>query len=64
MECLSFAPLPRSIRRLNGVRGQARRLGVKQMETKSNSKWDDDDDRRLLELKAAGKSDRAIADTL
>jgi DNA-binding NarL/FixJ family response regulator len=31
------------------------------MPRKSHSKWTPDDDGRLLELKAAGKSDRMIA---
>jgi hypothetical protein len=30
----------------------------------SNAKWTDDDDRRLLELKAGGKTDRAIGEIL
>jgi DNA-directed RNA polymerase specialized sigma24 family protein len=34
------------------------------MEIKSNTKWTDDDDRRLLELKALGKSNRETADIL
>jgi DNA-binding NarL/FixJ family response regulator len=31
------------------------------MPRKSNTKWTDEDDRRLLELRAAGKSERVIA---
>jgi DNA-binding NarL/FixJ family response regulator len=34
------------------------------MGVNSNFKWTDDEDRSLLELKAAGKSNRAIADAL
>jgi hypothetical protein len=34
------------------------------LERNSGSKWTDDDDRQMLELKADGKSDRAIADIL
>jgi hypothetical protein len=34
------------------------------LEQNSGSKWTDDDDRQMLELKADGKSDRAIADIL
>ena len=34
------------------------------LEQNSGSKWTDDDDRQMLELKADGKSDRTIADIL
>jgi hypothetical protein len=33
-------------------------------ERNSNTKWTDDDDRRLLELKAAGKTNHAAGDIL
>lgn len=34
------------------------------MDVNSSAKWTDDDERKLLEMRAAGASDRAIASAL
>lgn len=35
-----------------------------ELDRKQSTKWTDDDDRSVLDLKTAGKSNRAIADAL